>query len=162
MPAVWLPAFYDPNQYINSLVQKIARKKEESTSKFKYKMEVTKIIEPTIENLPEVEDSSFIYGLYLEGAAWDIENQLLVEQQTTAFFEKFPVVRVVIEQKADDEEEKPTSEYDELDNPQPTKQELKEMQEIEKLNDQISKQDVQSPGRSKETSGMNKSPSSNS
>jgi hypothetical protein len=42
-------------------------------------MEVTKIIEPTIENLPEVEDSSFIYGLYLEGAAWDIENQLLVE-----------------------------------------------------------------------------------
>ena len=46
-------------------------------------------------------------------------------------------MRIVIEKKAEDEEEKPVSEYDEFDNPQPTKQELKELQEIEKLNEEI-------------------------
>lgn len=46
-------------------------------------------------------------------------------------------MRIVIEKKVDEEEDKPSSEYDEIDNPQPTKQELKELQEIEKLNDEI-------------------------
>ena len=36
-------------------------------------------------------------------------------------------MRIVIEKKAEDEEDKPSSEYDEIDNPQPTKQELKEL-----------------------------------
>ena len=46
-------------------------------------------------------------------------------------------MRIVIEKKAEDEEDKPSSEYDEIDNPQPTKQELKELHEIEKLNEEI-------------------------
>ena len=159
MPAVWLPAFYDPNQYINSLVQKIARASGEATSKFKFKLEVTQIIEPTIQNCPEDDNCSYLYGLWLEGASWDPERRLLVEAQTSSFFEKFPVIRVVIEPKVFEEDDKPISEFDEIDNPQPSKQELKQLQEIEKLNEELQRQELSSPSRSKEASMMQKSPS---
>lgn len=82
-------------------------------------------MEPTIQNCPEDDNWSYLYGLWLEGASWDSERKLLVEAQTSSFFEKFPVIKVVIEPKAGEEDDKPISEFDEIDNPQPSKQELK-------------------------------------
>ena len=111
------------------------------------------IYEATLENCPAQEDCSFFHGLYLEGASWDPLRKVLVEARTSEFFEKFPVVRVFVEELKKGEEEAPISEFGLLDNPQASKSELKQMEEMEQLNKEIQKHgsdsnSIRSPVRS--------------
>ena len=80
MPAIWVPAFFDPSQYLNALRQKLSREKDIPARKIKNVFEVTEHVDPTKENCPVIPNVGYIYGLWLEGAAWDREQNLLVEQ----------------------------------------------------------------------------------
>jgi len=56
--------------------------------------EVTDVADPTAENCPAIHNVAYIHGLWLEGAAWDIKQRLIVEQTNSAIYDKFPVIRV--------------------------------------------------------------------
>jgi hypothetical protein len=77
--------------------------------------------EPTFANCPPEENHAFVYGLFLEGASWDLDRKLLVEARTTSFFEIFPVVRITTEERKKGEVEDFVSEFGDLDNPKPSK-----------------------------------------
>lgn len=56
--------------------------------------EITDIIEPSWEKCPTEPNVHYIYGLWLEGANWDHETRLLVEQTNSEIYDKFPVIKV--------------------------------------------------------------------
>lgn len=66
---------------------------------------------------PTSDNVSYFYGLFLEGASWDPVNRLLVEPEEAIYFEKFPVVKVVVE-TLEEGEDGVMSVFEELDNPQ--------------------------------------------
>jgi len=107
------------------------------TNKFKTMLEVTDVFEPTKANCVSEDNTSFIFGLWLEGASWDPESRMLVEARTTQDFEKFPVIKVIVTAKEDEEEDKALSDTEELDNPKPTKAELKQQEEIDRINEEL-------------------------
>lgn len=91
--------------------------------------------EPSEENCPTVPFTTYIYGLWLMGAEWDPETQLLMEQDTPNVYDQFPVVKVSTELKPENVGMEPEGHSDEEfpDNPQLSKKEVKEQIESEKL-----------------------------
>ena len=83
VPAIWIPAFFDPSQYLNALRQKMSRAEEIPARMIKNKFEVMNFTEATNENCPVINNVGYMYGIWLEGAAWDHEQNLLVEQTTS-------------------------------------------------------------------------------
>lgn len=79
VPAIWVPAFFDPSQYLNALRQKKSREELIPARMIKNEFEVTNNVDPTFENCPVLTNVGYIHGLWLEGAAWDHEQNLLVE-----------------------------------------------------------------------------------
>lgn len=73
MPAVWIPGFYDPSQYLNALRQRKSREEQIPARKIKNTFEVTDIEEPTDEKCTKMPNVAYIYGVWLEGASWDRE-----------------------------------------------------------------------------------------
>ena len=66
------------------------------------KLTITKFFDPSeIEDdakfqkkLQENPQTTFIYGLWIEGAEWDVENQLLIEPKHSLTHQKFPAIEV--------------------------------------------------------------------
>jgi len=56
--------------------------------------EVMPFYEATMENCPKEPFTTYIDGLWLEGAEWDATNKLLIEPITSNIFEKFPAIKV--------------------------------------------------------------------
>lgn len=79
VPAVWIPGFFDPSQYLNALRQRKSREENIPARKIKNSFEVTDIEEPTDQNCVKMPNTAYIYGVWLEGASWDREQKLLVE-----------------------------------------------------------------------------------
>jgi dynein heavy chain, axonemal len=42
------------------------------------------------------EDGVFVYGLYIEGARWDIEEKTLAEQEPKVVIDEFPMIHFVV------------------------------------------------------------------
>ena len=97
VPAVWVPGFFDPSQFLNALRQRKSREENIPARMIKNTYEVTDIIDPTWENCPVEENVNYIYGLWLEGASWDREQKLVVEQTNSAIYDKFPTIKVTTE-----------------------------------------------------------------
>jgi hypothetical protein len=65
VPALWLPAFYDPNQFMGALKQKKARTEMIPARQLKNTFEVTDIYVPTVEDCPQEPNVAHVYGLWL-------------------------------------------------------------------------------------------------
>lgn len=105
-----------------------------ATNKFKFTLQVTSTFE--VQEPPSEDNASYFYGLFLEGASWDPLQRMLVESTSTSYFEKFPVVKVVVE-KLDDDEDGVMSVFDELDHPKLSAKENRQLEEIERLNEEL-------------------------
>ena len=46
-------------------------------------------------SLPKPEDGEYISGLYLEGARWDFEKNLIAEQQPKILYSKVPIIHLL-------------------------------------------------------------------
>lgn len=57
--------------------------------------EVTKWMKDDITSPPS--EGVYVYGLYLEGAAWDRRNMRLTESKPKVLFEPMPVIRIYAE-----------------------------------------------------------------
>ena len=71
--AVWLSGLHIPESYLTALVQTTCRRKGIALDKATLYTDVTKMTSPD-EVKKKPEDGCFIYGLYLEGARWNIER----------------------------------------------------------------------------------------
>ena len=82
---IWLSGLHIPASYITALVQTSCRRKKWALDKSTLYTVVTKI-----KNVNEVkkkpEDGCLMYGLYLEGAQWDFENNCLKRQKFIIYF----------------------------------------------------------------------------
>ena len=83
---------------------------------------------PTNENSPPQPFSTYLYGMWLQGAEWDRTNKLLIEPETPNLFEQFPTIMVeTIEKKMTENDSQETDtkwvEDDFHDNPQRSKKE---------------------------------------
>lgn len=143
VPAVWVPAFFDPLQYLNALKQKKSREENIPARLIKNTYEVMDFTDPTPENCPALPNTAYIHGMWLEGASWDRESRLMVEQTTSMIYDKFPVIRVTTElmtQAEQDALDGSLSDFE--DNPPLSKQDLKEKAENdEKIKEQMDRED---------------------
>ena len=84
---------------MNALKQKKARTEKIPARIIKNTFEVTTIYTPTVEDCPQIVNVAYIYGLWIQGAAWDAENKLLIEPTTSHLYMKFPVIKILTQRK---------------------------------------------------------------
>lgn len=71
LPALWLPAFMDVKQLMNTQLQRRARSEGVPTRVLENTFEVMDFFAPEIENCPKAPYTSFLHGMSLQGAEWD-------------------------------------------------------------------------------------------
>lgn len=82
----WLSGFFFPQGFMTGCLQTHARNYKIAIDKLNFSFQVLTEEEPTeVEEPPE--DGVYIYGLYMDGARWDRENQMIADQ--------FPVIYLV-------------------------------------------------------------------
>ena len=94
-PAViWLSGFHIPESYLAALVQAACRLKNWPLDKSVISSRVTKLTGP--EQVEEkLETGCYVRGLFLEGAAWDVEKSELVPQKPKVLVQELPLLQVI-------------------------------------------------------------------
>lgn len=49
----------------------------------------------------DLSGATLLYGLWIEGADWDIESEMLVEQKDSKIHSKFPVIKMSCQTNTD-------------------------------------------------------------
>ncbi|CAH1116455.1 unnamed protein product [Phaedon cochleariae] len=91
MPAtVWLGGFFNPQSFLTAIMQQTARKNEWPLDKMCLMTDVTKKQKEDFNAAPR--EGAYVYGLFMEGARWDIQLNSLADSKLK---ELFPVVPVI-------------------------------------------------------------------
>ncbi|GAB1598225.1 dynein axonemal heavy chain 10 isoform X2 [Argonauta hians] len=92
--AMWLSGLHIPESYLTALVQATCRKNGWPLDKSTLFTTVTGY--PTVDDLTErAHTGCYIYGLYLEGADWDLEKSCLVRQKPKQLVHELPLLKVI-------------------------------------------------------------------
>lgn len=91
---LWLSGLHIPESYLTALVQTTCRRKNWPLDKSVFFTLVTDFMEAS-EVGDKLEDGSYISGLFLEGAAWDMERRCLRMQDPKVLVLPLPVMRVI-------------------------------------------------------------------
>eukprot|EP00818_Percolomonas_sp_WS_P010914 CAMPEP_0117451678 /NCGR_PEP_ID=MMETSP0759-20121206/9143_1 /TAXON_ID=63605 /ORGANISM="Percolomonas cosmopolitus, Strain WS" /LENGTH=374 /DNA_ID=CAMNT_0005244309 /DNA_START=2270 /DNA_END=3394 /DNA_ORIENTATION=+ len=105
---VWVSGLFNPQSFLTAIMQSTARKMQWPLDKMVLVADVTKkISEEGID--AAARDGAYIYGLTLEGAAWDIQTGSLVDAKLKELNPTMPVMHIKAQQvdKSD-----PASHYD--------------------------------------------------
>ena len=89
--AFWLSAFYFPQGFLTAVLQSFARKYQIAIDilNFIYEMQ-TSVDAESIEDPPE--DGCLVYGLYMEGAKWDLDSMQLEDAHPGEMYSMAPVI----------------------------------------------------------------------
>jgi dynein heavy chain len=97
---MWLAGLHIPESYLAALVQVTCRARGWSLDKSVMYTNVSVFTEESEIESP-MAYGTYVSGLYLEGAAWDMENQCLKEQDPKVLVVQLPILQVIpIEQRA--------------------------------------------------------------
>ncbi|CAI6363283.1 unnamed protein product [Macrosiphum euphorbiae] len=92
MPEVfWLSGFYFTQSFLSGVLQNFSRKNKIPIDKLGFEFEVT-IYEPEMELKDMPEQGVYCRGLFLEGARWDRELQILNESYPKILFDTVPII----------------------------------------------------------------------
>ncbi|XP_025198734.1 LOW QUALITY PROTEIN: dynein heavy chain 3, axonemal-like [Melanaphis sacchari] len=92
MPKVfWLSGFYFTQSFLSGVLQNFSRKNKIPIDKLGFEFEVT-IYESEIELKDKLEEGVYCRGLFLEGARWDRELQILNESYPKILFDTVPII----------------------------------------------------------------------
>jgi len=87
----WLSGFFFPQGFMTGCLQTHARNYKIAIDKLSFAFQVMQEEEPTeIEESPE--DGVYIYGLFMDGARWDRENQQIADQFPGEMYNKMPLI----------------------------------------------------------------------
>lgn len=93
-PAVmWLAGLHVPGSYLTALIQTTCRRKNWPLDKSTFQTKVTGFRDKS-EVTEALEDGTYVSGLYLEGAAWDFENNCLRAQDPKVLVVDLPLLMV--------------------------------------------------------------------
>ncbi|XP_059138610.1 dynein axonemal heavy chain 10-like [Physella acuta] len=94
-PAVmWLSGLHIPESYLTALVQATCRKNGWPLDKSTLYTTVTKYTDPDDVN-DRASSGCYVHGLYLEGAAWDVERKCVIRQPPKQLIQELPVLRII-------------------------------------------------------------------
>lgn len=93
-PAVmWLSGLHIPESYLTALVQTTCRMNRWPLDKSTLYTVVTSHV--TAEGLTALKSGCYVSGLYLEGAAWDLEHSSLKPQDPKVLVVDLPIMQVI-------------------------------------------------------------------
>eukprot|EP00392_Amoebophrya_sp_AT5.2_P015194 g15393.t1 len=90
----WLSGLHIPESLLSSLVQTTCRRCGWALDKCTMYTEVTKYTETTQVTEPML-DGTYVEGMYIEGARWDLANGCLARQLPKVLVELMPLVKIV-------------------------------------------------------------------
>ena len=91
---IWLSGLSIPETYTAALVQTTCRRYGWPLDKSTLYTKVTKYTSP--EQVTErLKDGCYVSGLYLEGAAWDVERQCLTRQPPKVLVQELPILQII-------------------------------------------------------------------
>ena len=101
----WLSGFFFPQGFMTGCLQTHARNYKIPIDKLNFCFKVMEEEEPDeIEEKPE--DGVYIYGLFMDGARWERESQIITDQNPGENYSKMPIIwfKPAIDVKLDPEE----------------------------------------------------------
>ncbi|KYN43305.1 Dynein heavy chain 10, axonemal, partial [Trachymyrmex septentrionalis] len=92
---LWLSGLHVPETYLAALVQMACRKNNWPLDHSVIYTTVSNFLKPDdVEERPD-EAGCYVYGLYLEGARWDIEKHCLQRSHPKVLFEELPILTII-------------------------------------------------------------------
>ena len=80
----WLSGFFFPHGFLTGTLQTFARKHQAAIDLISFQFFVQKQMNPEeIEEAPE--DGIYVNGLFIEGAKWSFEHDILADQSHVSF-----------------------------------------------------------------------------
>ncbi|KAH1015210.1 dynein axonemal heavy chain 10 [Dendroctonus ponderosae] len=92
---LWISGLHIPETYLAALVQIACRLHNWPLDRSTLYTFVTEYVDPADVILRPAAGNCLVHGLYLEGAAWDVENNCLKRSAPKVLIEKLPVLGVV-------------------------------------------------------------------
>jgi len=90
----WISALIFPNAFMSALIQSYAHKYERNIESLKIQYEFSSVISPEhIKESPKI--GAYIYGLYLEGANWNLSKKQLCDSVFGQLCVQMPVILLV-------------------------------------------------------------------
>ncbi|XP_062853793.1 dynein axonemal heavy chain 11 isoform X2 [Trichomycterus rosablanca] len=89
---VWLSGLFNPQSFLTAVMQSLARKNEWPLDKMTLTVDVTKKFKEEFNQ--SAREGAYIYGLYMEGARWDIHNGTITEARLKELTPCMPVIAV--------------------------------------------------------------------
>ncbi|XP_038597832.1 LOW QUALITY PROTEIN: dynein heavy chain 17, axonemal [Tachyglossus aculeatus] len=87
---VWLAGFFNPQSFLTAIMQSMARKNEWPLDKMCLAVEVTKKNKDDMTAPPR--EGAYVYGLFMEGARWDIQTGVIAEARLKELTPSMPVL----------------------------------------------------------------------
>lgn len=91
---MWLSGLHIPESYLTALVQTTCRRKNWPLDKSTLYTQVTKVTDADTIAAP-LEEGCYVRGLYLEGAAWDVEGGCLRRQDPKVLVVDLPIMQII-------------------------------------------------------------------
>uniref|UniRef100_A0A8D0L4V2 Dynein axonemal heavy chain 11 n=1 Tax=Sphenodon punctatus TaxID=8508 RepID=A0A8D0L4V2_SPHPU len=93
LPAVvWLSGFFNPQSFLTAIMQSMARKNNWPLDKMCLTVDVTKKTREDYGHPPR--EGAYIWGLFMEGARWDIQSGIIAEARLKDLMPAMPVIFV--------------------------------------------------------------------
>ncbi len=91
---IWLSGLHIPATYLAAIVQTTCRAKRWPLDRSTLYTKVTQFTSPS-QVQSRLEFGCYVYGLYLEGAAWDVKNSCLTRQKPKELTVELPILQVI-------------------------------------------------------------------
>jgi len=92
-PVFWVSGFYFPQAFITGVMQNHARKYQLPIDTITYGYGMQDEPLETVDKPPS--DGAYVYGLYIEGARWNAEKQVLDESRPKELYTDLPIIHLL-------------------------------------------------------------------
>ncbi|XP_055373637.1 dynein beta chain, ciliary [Condylostylus longicornis] len=90
--SVWLGGFFNPQSFLTAIMQQTARKNDWPLDRMCLNCDVTKKHKSEIAAAPR--EGSYVNGLFMEGARWDIQLGTIADARMKELFPSMPVIYI--------------------------------------------------------------------
>ncbi|XP_063230049.1 dynein axonemal heavy chain 8-like [Bacillus rossius redtenbacheri] len=88
----WMTGFFNPQGFLTAMRQEMARASGWSLDTVTLQNKITKLAREEVRSLPKV--GVYVYGLFLDGAAWDKKKDHLIESTPKILFVALPIINI--------------------------------------------------------------------